>query len=91
MKLNPARSGGDRLPPIFRTPPFDEAHSDGTHPGQLVNGFKTLVHGLGEERSKLLVVEDLEVTTGRNFAHLKQGTEKNKHNFSSEFRFSGML
>ena len=46
-------------------------------PGQLVHGLEPLIDGLGEERGELLIVEDLQVATGRDLANLK----------SIEFRF----
>jgi hypothetical protein len=41
-------------------------------PGQLVHGLEPLIDGLGEERGELLIVEDLQVATGRDLANLKK-------------------
>ena len=49
--------------PVLGSPALDEAHADGAHPSELVDGLEALVHRLGEQRCKLLVVEDLQVTT----------------------------
>lgn len=55
--------GSTRNRPVLRSPAFDEAHADGTHSGQLVDSLKALVDRLGQEGSKLLVVEDLQVAS----------------------------
>lgn len=44
---------------------LDEAHADGAHPGELVDSLEALVHRLGQQGSKLLVVEDLQVAAYR--------------------------
>lgn len=49
--------------PVLGTPTFNKTHSNSTHPGELVDCLKALVDRLGEEGSKLLVVENLKVTT----------------------------
>lgn len=49
--------------PVFGAPTLDEAHADGAHPGELVHSLKALVDRLGQQGSKLLVVEDLQVTS----------------------------
>lgn len=51
--------------PVLSSPAFDKAHANGTHPGELVHSLKPLVDRLGEQGSKLLVVEDLQVTSWR--------------------------
>lgn len=51
--------------PVLRSPAFDKAHADGAHPGQLVNSLEALVDWLGQQCSKLLVVENLQVTAWR--------------------------
>lgn len=48
--------------PVLRPPTFHKAHSDGAHPGELVNGLKALIDRLGQQRRKLLVVENLQIT-----------------------------
>lgn len=49
--------------PVFCTPTLDKGDADGTHPGELVHGLKALAHTLGQLVCKLLVVEDLQVTS----------------------------
>lgn len=48
VQLDPARGGSYRLAAVLCAPSFNEAHSDGAHPRQLVDGLETLAHGLGE-------------------------------------------
>lgn len=48
--------------PVLRAPAFDKAHTDGAHSGELIDGLKALIDRLSQKRSKLLVVEDLQVT-----------------------------
>ena len=49
--------------PVLRAPALDEAHTDGTHPRELVHRFKALVDGLSQQSRKLLVVEDFQITS----------------------------
>ncbi len=58
------------VPSVLCAPALDEAHPDGAHSGQLVDRLEALVDGLRQERRELLVVEDLEVASGRNLANL---------------------
>lgn len=60
MDFDPARRRGNVLPMVFGTPALHEAHADRAHFGQLVDGFEAMVHGLGQQLGKLLVVEDLQ-------------------------------
>jgi len=69
VNLNPARGGSDILPVILCPPPLHKTHPDRTHLGQLVDCLESMVDRLSEESSKLLVVENLEAASGRNFAH----------------------
>ena len=48
--------------PILCSPALHKTHADGAHAGQLVHCLKALVHRLSQERSELLVVEDLQIT-----------------------------
>lgn len=48
--------------PVLGPPAFDEAHADGAHSGELIDGLEALIDRLSQERCKLLVVEDLQVT-----------------------------
>lgn len=57
---------------VFGTPTLDEAHSDCAHLGKLVNGFEAMVNGLGQKLGELLIVEDLERTSGWNLANSAQ-------------------
>lgn len=58
--------------PVFSAPSFHERHSNRAHSRQLVNGFEALRHWLRQKRSKLLIVEYLQVTTGRDLAHRRR-------------------
>ena len=64
--LHPAGGAGDVLTVVLRPPALDEAHPDGAHLGEFVDGFEAVVDGLGQHAGKLLVVEDLEAALGRN-------------------------
>lgn len=68
MNLNPARCRGYILTMVLCTPTLDKAHTDGTHLGEFVDHLKAMVDVLGEEGSKLLVVEDLERASWRDLA-----------------------
>lgn len=48
--------------PVLGPPAFNKAHADGAHSGELIDGLEALIDRLSQERSKLLVVEDLQVT-----------------------------
>ena len=48
--------------PVLCSPALHKTHADGAHAGQLVHRLEALVHRLSQEGSKLLVVEDLQVT-----------------------------
>ena len=41
---------------------FELDPPDGTHPGESVDCFEPLVHGLGEKGGELLVVENFQIT-----------------------------
>ena len=69
MDLYPAGGAGDVLPVVLRAPALDEAHADGAHLGQVVDGLKAVVDGLAEEGGELLVVEDLEGAPRGDLAH----------------------
>ena len=71
VDLDPAGRRRDGLPAVLRAPTLDETHPDGAHPRQLVHRLEALVHRLREELGELLVVEDLQVATGRDLANLK--------------------
>ena len=43
--------------PVLGSPAFDKAHTDGAHPGELVDSFEALVDRLSQQGCKFLVVE----------------------------------
>lgn len=49
--------------PVFGAPTLDEAHAYCAHARQLIDRLEALVDRLSQQRRKLLVVEDLQVTT----------------------------
>lgn len=63
VQLDPAGGAGHCLSPVLCAPALDEAHADGAHARQLVDGLETLVDRLSQEGSELLVVEDLQVAS----------------------------
>jgi len=69
VKLYPAGCRGDRLSTVLGAPPLDKRHADCAHPREAVDRLKSLVDWLREERSKLLVIENFQVTPRRNLAH----------------------
>ena len=69
MNFNPARCRRHVLAMVFRTPAFHKAHADRTHLGELVHRLEAVIDRLTEELGKLAVVEDLEGTARRDFAH----------------------
>ena len=68
MKLDPAGRRRHGLSTIFGSPSFNEAQSDGAHSRQLIHGFEPLRHGLRQQRREFLIVEDLQVASGGDFA-----------------------
>lgn len=54
---------------VLGAPSFNEAHSDGAHARQLINGFESLADRLRQQRRKFLVVEDLQITTRGDFTN----------------------
>ena len=67
MQLNPARRAGDVLPVVLRAPTFHKTHPYCTHFGELVDSLEAVVDWLAEQLGELLVVEDLEAASGRDF------------------------
>ena len=59
MQLDPTGRGRHRLSAVFRAPTLDEAHADGAHVLELVDGLEALGDRLREQRGELLVVENL--------------------------------
>ena len=49
--------------PVLCTPALDKRNADGAHARKLVNSLKALADTLGQLVGKLLVVEDLQVTS----------------------------
>ena len=39
---------------VFSAPALDKGHADGAHLGELVDRLEPVVHGLGQQRRKLL-------------------------------------
>ena len=78
VDLDPAGRRRDGLPAVLRAPTLDETHPDGAHPRQLVHRLEALVHRLREELGELLVVEDLQVATGRDLANLTTTVKYNR-------------
>ncbi len=68
MDLDPARGTRNVLTMILSAPALHKAHSNGAHLGEFVDGLEPLVDGLGQELSKLLIVENLQTASGRNLA-----------------------
>lgn len=68
MNLNPAGGACDILAMILGSPTLHKAHPNGAHLGQLVHNFKAMVHWLGEQLGKELVVEDLEAAAAGDLA-----------------------
>lgn len=48
---------------------LDEAHANGAHLCELVHGLEAVVDGLGQQLSKLLVVENLQAAATGDLAH----------------------
>lgn len=69
VDLDPAGGAGNILAVVLCSPALYEAHAYGTHLCKLVDGLKTMVHRLGQELSKLLVVKNFQATPARNLAH----------------------
>ena len=69
MYFNPARRTGNILPVVLCAPALDKRHPDGAHLGQFIDRLKPMVHRLGQQGCKLLVIEYLEAATRRYFAN----------------------
>lgn len=69
VNLNPAGRAGHILAVVFCSPALNKAHADGTHLGQLINGLEAVVDGLGQQLSKLLIVENLQAAAAGNLTH----------------------
>ena len=61
--LTPTTSKQKKNWPVLGAPPFNEAHANGAHSGELVDRLKTLVDQLRQERREFLVIEDLQVAS----------------------------
>lgn len=72
MNLNPARGRCYVLTVIFRTPAFNERHSNSTHLCQFIHSFETMIHTLGQQLRKLSIIEYLQRTTGRYLAYSRR-------------------
>lgn len=69
MHLNPTWRAGNCLPAIFSSPAFHKTHSNHTHLCQTIDCLEALVDWLGQQLRELLIIEDFQVASGRNFAH----------------------
>lgn len=69
VHFNPAWRRGHILTVVLGTPALDKAHADYAHFGQLINGFKAIVNGHGQQFGKLSVVEDLQAAARRYLAN----------------------
>lgn len=68
MNFNPARRARHILSVVFRAPAFHEAHSNGTHFCEFIDGLEAVIHTLTEELGKFLIVKDLKAASGWDFA-----------------------
>ena len=69
MNLDPTWRASDILPMVLCSPTLHKAHTYGAVFGQLVHCFVPMVDALGQQLSKLLIVEDLQRASGWDFAH----------------------
>jgi len=69
MDLNPAWSAGHILAVVLRSPALHKAQAYRTHLGELKRGLVSLRDGLGEQVSKVLIVEDTQAAARRNLTH----------------------
>lgn len=69
VNLNPAGCAGHILAVVLCSPALNKAHTDGTHLGELINSLKAVVNRLGQQFSKLLVVENLQAAAAGNLTH----------------------
>jgi len=53
---------------VLGPPALDKGHPDGAHLGQLVHSLEPVVHTLGQQRRKLLVIENFETAAWRDLA-----------------------
>lgn len=72
MDLNPAGGASDILAMIFCTPTLYKTHANGAHLSKLIDGFKAVVHRLGQKLSKLLVVKDLQAAATGDLANRRR-------------------
>lgn len=72
MDLDPTWSRGDCLTPVFGAPALNETHPYHTHLGQAIDSLEALVDRLRQQLRKFLVIEDLQVAPGGNFAHCRR-------------------
>ena len=49
--------------PVLGSPALDSTHTNGAHSGPLVDRLEPLIHRLGKQGRKLLVVEDFEIAS----------------------------
>lgn len=68
MYLNPAGGASNILPVVLGAPALHEAHSNSAHFGEFVHGLKAMVHGLRQQLSKLLIVENFQAAPAGDLA-----------------------
>ena len=69
VDLNPAGRAGHHLSPVVDAPALDKAHPNGAHASKAVDSLKPAVHRLSQPLCKVLVVENVHVTSGGNLAN----------------------
>lgn len=67
VNLNPAGGTCYILTMILCTPALNKAHPDSAHFCQFIHRLETMVYRLGQQLSKLLVVEDLQAASAGYF------------------------
>lgn len=77
IPLHPSVSDVSLVLPVFCPPPFDKTHPNGAHAGKLVHSLKSLIHWLGQQCCKFLIVEDLQIAPLKDF--------RNKHVWLSAY------
>lgn len=68
MYLYPAWSARYILTMIFSSPTLYKTHPEGAHLSELIHCLKAMVHGLSQELSKLLIIENLQTAATGDFA-----------------------
>lgn len=69
MNLDPARGRRNVLSVVLGAPALHKGHPNGAHLGELVDGLEPVVHALGQQGRKLLVIENFEAAARRDLAY----------------------